>query len=100
MSANSSGLTMEDLIEAGMASDLTELQSLPLGQRSELPKVPAVYFALGEDNEVLYIGQSTSLWRRWASSGHNKLPELQKLGNVRVAWMELETEEQLGEVER
>src|SRR4051794_23714059 len=99
MSARSSGFTMEKLIEAGMCEHPTELPSLPLAQRSELPSAPGVYFVLGEDNEVLYIGQSISLLRRWAVFTHGKLSELKKLGNVRLAWIEMEATEALGDVE-
>jgi excinuclease UvrABC nuclease subunit len=75
-----------------------ELPSLPLEHKRQLPPVPAVYFALGEDSEVLYIGRSISLSARW--SAHHRFPELQSLGNVRLAWIEFETEEFLEEVEQ
>jgi len=100
MSARSSGFTMEKLIQAGMCSHPTELPSLPLAQRSELPSVPGIYFVLGEDNEILYIGQSISLWRRWSGAKHEKLSGLQSLGNVRLAWIELESVADLEEAEK
>src|SRR3954466_4842253 len=75
-----------------------ELPSLPLAQKRKLPQIPAVYLAIGEHNEVLYIGQSVSLSARW--SAHHRFPKLQMLGNVRLAWIEFETEEFLEEVER
>src|SRR4051812_21336035 len=76
----------------------TELPSLLLAQKKELPQVPAVYLAIGEHNEVLYIGRSVSLSSRWIT--HHRFPKLQKLGNVRLAWIEFETGEFLEEVER
>src|SRR3954470_6695411 len=97
MSAQSSVLTLPDLSRFCQTIP-AELPSLPLAQKRELPRVPAVYLAIGEHNEVLYIGQSGSLLTRWLA--HNKWPELQRLGGVRLAWIELETEEFLADVER
>jgi|1186.fasta_scaffold467295_1 hypothetical protein len=74
-----------------------ELPCLPLSRKRELPKGPGVYFVLGEDDEVLYVGQCISLHGRWLA--HNKLLELQSIRDVRVSWIELETTEFLGEVE-
>lgn len=58
--------------------------SLPLEQRSQLPTTPAVYFALS-DNEVLYIGHSANLRRRWVT--HHKCAALAVMGGVRIAWL-------------
>src|SRR3954470_16044057 len=74
------------------------LPSLPLQQKDELPDIPAVYFALGETSQILYIGKSVSLNGRW--KGHHRQIELERIGNVRLAWIEFETEEFLEEVER
>jgi hypothetical protein len=78
----------------------TELPSLPLDHRRKLPNIPAVYFALGEGNEVLYIGKSVSLLNRWWGKSHHRFAQLESLGSVRLAWIELESKEFLDEVEQ
>jgi hypothetical protein len=79
-------------------TDLSQLPCLPLDQRQDLPDVPAVYFALGEEGEVLYIGKAVSLQGRWIS--HHRQMQLDRIGNVRLAWIELESQEFLEEVEQ
>lgn len=93
----SSVLTLPDLSRFCQTVP-AELPSLPLNQKRELPRVPAVYLVLGEHSEVLYIGKSGSLSHRWVR--HHRASELQKLRDVRVAWIEMETRELLEEVER
>ncbi len=45
----------------------SELSSLPLDARRELPDTPAIYFVLAGDT-VLYGGQSVLLRQRWPVS--------------------------------
>lgn len=62
------------------------LPSLPLELRRNLPRKSALYFVFDKDDEMLYIGKAINLFKRW--QGHHKLPELEQLENVRIAWME------------
>ena len=73
------------------------LPSLPLTERQKLPKLPAVYFAIGSSGEILYIGRSRNLATRW--SVHHRYLELKTIGNVRIAWLHCSNESLLPEIE-
>lgn len=65
---------------------LSALPSLPLADRRQLPNCAAVYLVLEGEN-VIYVGQSTSLILRW--QGHDKLKQLKSRGaEIRLAWLE------------
>ncbi len=66
------------------------LPSLPLAHRKQLPDVSAVYFCLGADEELLYIGQTSSLYWRWGVRHHPKLVLCRKLGMKYLAWLVVE----------
>lgn len=61
-----------------------ELPSLPLGMRSLLPVTAGIYFALSADNEILYIGKSDNIAKRWRQ--HHHCHQLETRGDVRLAW--------------
>ena len=73
------------------------LPSLPLTEKHKLPNLPAVYFAIAEAGEVLYIGRSKSLAARWAA--HHRYVELKTIENVRIAWIHCNDESLLPEIE-
>lgn len=66
--------------------DLSSLPYLSLSDKRKLPSCPAVYFALSSKGRVLYIGRSVSLHERLRS--HHRLPLLEALGGVKIAWLE------------
>lgn len=71
-----------------MDVNLFELPSLPLSDRKSLPKkVSAIYFALSETNEVLYIGRAVCLYTRWCGQRHHKQAKLEELTGVKIAWL-------------
>lgn len=73
------------------------LPSLPLIERSQFPKSPAIYFVV-EDERVLYIGQTVNLAQRWAV--HHRWSEFKKLKlSARVAWLECSEVNLLCEIE-
>lgn len=74
-----------------------DLPSIFLDQRKTLPRVQAVYFVISDTDEILYIGCSVNLNSRWI--GHHKLRELEGLGVVRIAWMEVSELSLLAEIE-
>lgn len=63
------------------------LPSLPLKMRSQLPKVPAVYFVIAEDNQIIYIGQSVNLAQRWIH--HHRRAEFADTAKAQIAWLEV-----------
>lgn len=63
-----------------------ELPYVSLSFRQGLPSIPAVYFVIQNNSEILYIGQSENLKNRWKN--HGKLAEIRKLGgDSRIAWL-------------
>lgn len=67
------------------AIDLRLLPSVVLERSCWLPDCSAVYLALNDSYEVLYVGKSESL--RLRVRGHVKQPVLRKAGCVRIAWL-------------
>lgn len=66
--------------------DLSALPRLPLADKRELPNTSAVYFALSSRGRVLYIGRSVDLCERLRR--HHRVPLLEALGGVKIAWIE------------
>lgn len=58
----------------------------------ELPDVPAIYFAVSEVDEVLYVGRALSLRARWRGTHHRKA-ELEEAKDVRIYWLVCEATE-------
>ena len=79
--------------------NIAVLPALPLPQRGELPDLPGVYFALGANDEVLYIGKAVSLCNRWKSTGHHRYKQLMAMPGVRLAWLAISTPDLLDAVE-
>ncbi|MEK0188113.1 helix-turn-helix domain-containing protein [Microcoleus anatoxicus] len=73
------------------------LPSLPLTEKQNLPGLPAIYFALGNSDEILYIGRSKNLAARW--NVHHRYTELKTIGNVRIAWLHCSDESLLSQIE-
>jgi hypothetical protein len=59
------------------------LPSLPLWQRDDLPRSPAVYFVV-EGDAVLYVGRTTNMYYRWLY--HHVVDLLGSLAMVRIVW--------------
>lgn len=78
--------------------DLRSLPCLSLEDRANLPDVAAIYFAVDSFDEVLYIGRSVSLLRRW--TGHHRLSQLVNIGQVKIAWVEISETALLPQVEQ
>lgn len=73
-----------------------ELPSLPLEWRRGLPKCRACYLAIKSNGEVLYVGQTQNLQKRWKS--HHFLKTLD-LAGTRIAWLEVSDESLLPAIE-
>lgn len=67
--------------------DPTLLPCLYYWQKAELPRVRCVYFVLSILDEVLYVGKSDDLKKRWTSHTCKEDCEVQE-GGVRIAWFE------------
>lgn len=63
------------------------LPSLPLTDRRSLPELLCIYFAIDSQGAIQYIGRSVNLQRRWKA--HQRCTELEAMGQVNVAWLEV-----------
>lgn len=66
---------------------LDSLPSIPLSNKSELPDVAGIYFAIDSLGTIQYIGRSVNIKQRWAK--HHRQPDLADLG-VKIAWLVVE----------
>lgn len=65
--------------------NLSNLPSLPLNKKRELPVLEAIYFCV-TGQEILYIGQSKNVNQRWRN--HHKYYELVTREGVEIYWFE------------
>lgn len=80
--------------------ELSNLPQLPLEDKRSLPDLPAVYFAVGTDSEILYVGRTASLRRRWKGNRHQHLETLYNRDEpIHLAWLAVEHEDWLPELE-
>ncbi len=74
-----------------------DLPALSLSCSKVFPQIASIYFAVSQNNEILYIGRSLNLRSRW--SDHHKQAKLESIGDVRIAWMEVSDSSLLPEIE-
>lgn len=72
------------------------LPSLPLEDRKAFPKCAAIYFVI-KGKKILYIGKTTSLWKRWIA--HHRQSQLEKIKEVRIAWIKVRSRKSLSAAE-
>ncbi|KAB8316123.1 hypothetical protein SD81_028490 [Tolypothrix campylonemoides VB511288] len=78
--------------------DPLALPSLPLAERSQLPKCSGIYFVI-KDGDILYVGRTANLYQRWLA--HHIWQHLYGVsGELRVAWLECSDTELLPAVEK
>lgn len=73
------------------------LPSVAFEHRADLPSMPALYFVLGSQRDVLYIGQTANLMTRWKS--HHRALQMQG-GGYRIHWTEIADEQRRITTER
>src|SRR5690348_3189494 len=61
-----------------------EFDNVSFDERHHLPAIAGIYFAM-QDDEVLYVGQSRNIQKRWRF--HHKYGELSECENVRIHWI-------------
>lgn len=71
--------------------DVATLPSMPLTNHKRIPPISAIYFCLDENRQILYIGQTENLRKRWQA--HHRYTQLKQLGNISLAWVPCKTEE-------
>lgn len=62
---------------------LSELPSMPLERHKALPKCAAIYIAYKHSTEILYVGRSVDLQKRWID--HHCYAQLTTIGEVQIA---------------
>lgn len=62
----------------------SDFQSVPFRSLDLLPSFAGIYFAM-QDDEVLYVGQSKNIRKRWMF--HHKYNELLEFESVRIHWI-------------
>ncbi len=55
-------------------TEITDLDFVSLAELRKLPSIPAIYFAVSKNNELLYIGKAESLKSRWKN--HHRYEQL------------------------
>ena len=70
------------------AIDPLKLPSIALERRAALLPVPAVYFLIEADRQVIYVGQAVNLRSRWVA--HHCLEGYPSIAGLRIAWIEIE----------
>ena len=73
------------------------LSSVLVVDRRQLPDSPGIYFVLGTDNQVFYVGRAQSLRQRW--SQHHRLAEFLSIAEGKIAWLPVAAFEQLHALE-
>lgn len=78
-------------------AQISLFQSLAFAHRYDLPPIPALYFVLSEQRDVVYIGQTANLRDRWKS--HHRARQM-ALGAYRIHWKEVADEDQRTALEK
>lgn len=75
------------------------LPAVALYEREQLPMTAGVYLVVDvQHNEVIYVGQSLSLRKRWYN--HNQLSKINRLPFVLIACLDIEDHSRLTEFEQ
>lgn len=77
--------------------ELLFLPSMALEEKARFPKIRCIYFALDMNSKVQYIGKSINLHQRWLN--HHRYSALQRVGQVRIAWLNVSDTSLLNEIE-
>ncbi|HLP92218.1 MAG TPA: helix-turn-helix domain-containing protein [Nostocaceae cyanobacterium] len=77
--------------------DLKSLPWLPLDAKAAFPKNPAIYFAIDSTGKVQYIGRSVNPRARWQN--HHQYENLESIGNVRIAYLFVDSPDLLPQIE-
>ncbi len=65
---------------------IDELPSVALSDKSQLPELSGIYFAIDARGAIQYIGRAVNLNRRWKYY-HHRSKDLQGIDEVRIAYI-------------
>ncbi len=66
--------------------------SLPILDRSKLPKIGAIYFVITSSKKLLYIGRTENLFNRWLSH-HRYQQFIETDSQSRIAWFAIDEDD-------
>lgn len=72
----------------------TLLPSVRLDNLEKLPEIAAIYFVLNDFEEVLYIGKTENIKRRWNSDNKKELLE-----RTKITYFPIASADRLSEIE-
>lgn len=78
--------------------DLSTLPYVALSERNALPSTSGIYFAIDSEGTVQYIGLSKNIQHRWLQ--HHRYNELQSINGIRIAYLAVDDETLLLNIER
>lgn len=76
---------------------LDALPSVALQNKSELPAIACIYFAIDSQGVVQYIGRSVNSRARWMS--HHRYKQFHEMGGIKIAYLQMTDSKMLAEVE-
>lgn len=68
--------------------NLSQLPSVDLLDKENLPTCAAIYFVCDRNSQVLYIGRTVNLWKRWRE--HHRFKQLKRFNrkdSIRISWI-------------
>ncbi len=74
------------------------LPSVSLEQKTRLPEIAAVYFAIDPEDKIQYIGMALNLRERWV--GHHQFNRLRVIGGVKIAYLEIQDRDAISKFEK
>jgi hypothetical protein len=77
-------MQIDGLTQAGRIN-IENLPSVSLKDLKSLPEDRGIYFAIGQAGDLLYVGASKNIRKRWVS--HNRLKDLKAFDDVRIAYL-------------
>lgn len=77
--------------------NLDSLPWLPLEEKAAFPKRPSIYFAIDSLGNVQYIGRAVNVKQRWVQ--HHKYSDLKSIGDIKIAYLFVDSHELLAEIE-
>jgi len=76
---------------------LSSLPSVALEDRSRLPQLSGIYFAIDSQSMVQYIGRSSDIRLRW--SDHHRCDDLKTIGGIKIAYLAVDLPRLLPDIE-
>jgi hypothetical protein len=77
--------------------NLSELPSVPINQRRNLPAATGVYLVISGLGAVVYVGKSRNIQNRWMA--HHRLYDVSGIAGAHIVWLLTEDERKAAAIE-